>query len=156
VVIEDDAEVAYLLEVILVQAGFDVEVARDGLAGVEAVRRRVPDLTTVELALPDIDGLEVTRRIRAFSGTYVVVVSSRSGEDDILGSFAAGADDYAVKPFRPRELRARFLAGLRRPQERLLVDVALPTPRTPGGRATAAPHLPGDVAEGYRPAGSSS
>jgi DNA-binding response OmpR family regulator len=107
VVIEDDTEVAHLLEVIPIQAGFQLEVAHDGLTGVEAVRRLDPDLTTVELALPGIDGLEATRRIRRFSSTYIVVVTGRSGEDAILGGFEAGADDYTTKPFRPRELRAR-------------------------------------------------
>lgn len=119
VVIEDDPEVAHLLLVILTQAGFDVVVAEDGPSGVEAVRAHQPVVTTVDVALPSFDGLEATRRIRYFSETYIVMVSALTGEADILGGFAAGADDYVCKPFRPRELRSRFMAGLRRPQRRV-------------------------------------
>ncbi|WP_395657628.1 response regulator transcription factor [Nocardioides sp.] len=126
VVIEDDPEVAELLALILSQIGFRPVVTPDGSAGVETVRTHAPVVVTVDLGLPGIDGFEVTRRIRQFSSTYVVMVSARAGEDDILGGFAAGADDYVGKPFRPREVRARLLAGLRRPRQRYAVAQAPP------------------------------
>ncbi|MBZ5740220.1 response regulator transcription factor [Nocardioides mangrovi] len=128
VVIEDDAEVAELLSLILRQTGFRPVVAEDGPSGVEAVRRLAPTIATVDVALPGLDGLEVTRQIREFSSTYLVMVSSLAGEDDILGGFAAGADDYVAKPFRPRELRSRFLAVLRRPPYRFPIAMAAPPP----------------------------
>jgi two-component system, OmpR family, response regulator len=126
VVIEDDPGVAELLSLILRQTGFEPIVAEDGPAGIDAVRRLQPTITTVDVALPGLDGLAVTRTIREFSATYLVMVSSFTGEDDILGGFAAGADDYVAKPFRPRELRSRFMAVLRRPPYRFPVPMAAP------------------------------
>lgn len=131
VVVEDDPAVAELLTLILQQIGFRVVVAVDGLGGIEAVRTHQPALTTVDVALPGVDGLEVTRRIREFSSAYVVIVSTYAGEDDILGGFAAGADDYVAKPFRPREVRSRFLAGMRRPSYRFATAMAEPPAPAP-------------------------
>jgi two-component system OmpR family response regulator len=131
VVVEDDLEVAELLALILAQSGFDPVVVHDGPAGVAAVREHRPAITTVDVALPGLDGLAVTRQVRQFSSTYVLMVSALAGEDDILGGFAAGADDYVAKPFRPRELRSRLLAGLRRPQQRYSAPLAAPPVATP-------------------------
>ncbi|WP_221634033.1 response regulator transcription factor [Nocardioides luti] len=143
VVIEDDPEVAHLLLVILTQAGFDVRVAHDGPSGVEAVRSHEPVVTTVDVALPGFDGFEATRRIRSFSETYIVMVSALTAEADILGGFAAGADDYVGKPFRPRELRSRFMAGLRRPQRRVAhPSYAPPEPVRPARTPYAGPVEP--------------
>lgn len=147
VVIEDDPEVAELLALVLAQSGLAPVVATDGLAGVEAVRTHQPAITTVDVALPGIDGYEVTRRIRQFSSTYVVMVSALTGEDDILGGFAAGADDYVAKPFRPRELRSRFQAGLRRPAQRYAVAQAspvVPLPPAPPAPPTRLVEVDGD------------
>jgi two-component system, OmpR family, response regulator len=130
VVIEDDPEVAELISAILSQAGFDTVVAVDGPSGVEAVRTHEPTITTVDVGLPGLDGLAVTRRIRDFSSTYVVMVTGYAGEDDILGGFAAGADDYVTKPIRPREVRSRLLAVLRRPIHRFPIPMAEP-PQVP-------------------------
>ena len=146
VVIEDDPEVAELLELVLSQTGFRPIVTSEGAAGVEAVRAHRPVLTTVDVGLPGIDGFEVTRQIRQFTSSYIVMVSALTGEADILGGFAAGADDYVAKPFRPRELRARFLAGLRRPTERYPVAQAprvVPVPPQPRP-ATRMVELDGD------------
>ena len=147
VVVEDDPEVAELLALVLAQSGFRPVVAVDGPTGVEAVRLHHPAVTTVDVALPGIDGYEVTRRIREFSSTYVVMVSGLTDEDDILGGFAAGADDYVAKPFRPRELRSRFLAGLRRPPHRYPVAQAgavVPVPPPPPPPPTRLVELDGD------------
>ena len=78
------------------------------------MREHHPILTTLDVSLPGIDGFEVARRIRAFSNTYVIMLSARDEEIDTLMGLDAGADDYLTKPFRPRELRARIEAMLRR------------------------------------------
>jgi DNA-binding response OmpR family regulator len=114
VVIEDDADIRNLLEAILGQAGFTCHSAADGVEGIAAVRDHEPILTTLDISLPGIDGFEVARRIRAFSMTYIVMLSARDEEIDTLMGLDAGADDYLTKPFRPRELRARIEAMLRR------------------------------------------
>lgn len=116
VVIEDDPDIRDLLGVVLGQAGFTVRTAATGAAGVEAVRAHDPLVTTLDVSLPDIDGFEVCRRLRAFSDTYVVMLTARAEEIDALMGLDAGADDYQTKPFRPRELRARVEALLRRPR----------------------------------------
>ncbi|HYP44112.1 MAG TPA: response regulator transcription factor [Propionibacteriaceae bacterium] len=114
VVIEDDADIRNLLEAILGQAGFTCVTTDSGTTGIEAVREHQPILTTLDVSLPGIDGFEVARRIRAFSGTYIIMLSARDEEIDTLMGLDAGADDYLTKPFRPRELRARVEAMLRR------------------------------------------
>ena len=116
VVIEDDADVRNLLEGVLTQAGFEVHTAVDGRAGVEVVRSKQANVVTLDIGLPDIDGFEVLRRIRHFSNAYVVMLTGRTEEPDLLSALNAGADDYIAKPFRPRELRARVAAMMRRPR----------------------------------------
>ncbi|SDD08773.1 response regulator transcription factor [Auraticoccus monumenti] len=114
VIIEDDADVRALLAAILAQAGFDCHAVGSGDEGVDAVREHSPVLTTLDVSLPGFDGLEVARRIRSFSDTYILMLSAKDDEMDVVMGFAAGADDYVTKPFRPRELRARVEAVLRR------------------------------------------
>src|SRR6476661_5696568 len=105
-----------LLEAVLRQSGFEVCSAANGRAGVELVRRQNANVVTVDVGLPDIDGFEVLRRIRNFSDAYVVMLTGRDEEGDVLTAFHGGADDYITKPFRPRELRARLTAVMRRPR----------------------------------------
>jgi DNA-binding response OmpR family regulator len=114
VVIEDDADVRNLLSAILNEAGFVCVPAATGIEGINAVREHEPILTTLDVSLPGIDGFEVARRIRSFSNTYVIMLSARNEEIDTLMGLDAGADDYLTKPFRPRELRARVEAMMRR------------------------------------------
>jgi DNA-binding response OmpR family regulator len=114
VVIEDDADIRNLLEAILGQAGFTCYTAGTGPDGLEAIRHHEPILTTLDISLPGIDGFEVARQIRSFSSTYIIMLSARDEEIDTLMGLDAGADDYLTKPFRPRELRARIEAMLRR------------------------------------------
>ncbi|MBD5787560.1 response regulator transcription factor [Cellulosimicrobium terreum] len=116
VVVEDDPDIRDLLETVLRQAGFATRSAASGHEGVELVRETDPVVTTLDVSLPDIDGFEVCRRIRAVSDTYVVMLTARTDEIDALMGLDAGADDYQTKPFRPRELRARIEALLRRPR----------------------------------------
>jgi DNA-binding response OmpR family regulator len=114
VVIEDDADIRNLLEAILGHAGFATHTAGNGPDGIEAIREHEPVLTTLDISLPGIDGFEVARQIRSFSPTYIIILSARDEEIDTLMGLDAGADDYLTKPFRPRELRARIEAMLRR------------------------------------------
>jgi len=146
VVIEDDADIRFLLEATLAQAGFTVRAAGSGVEGVELVRAHEPMVTTLDISLPDIDGFEVARRIRTFSSTYLVMLTGRAEEIDTLLGLDAGADDYVTKPFRPRELRARIEAMLRRP--RTLVTPAATSPsvaRSSSSAAEAARSAPSPV-----------
>lgn len=117
VVIEDDDDVRNLLDAVLQQAGFEVHSAATGREGVDIVRQRRASVITLDVGLPDIDGYEVMRRIRQFSDAYVVMLSGRDEELDTVTALHGGADDYIVKPFRPRELRARITAMMRRPRQ---------------------------------------
>lgn len=119
VIIEDDADIRMVLEGIFVAAGFTVHAFERGLDGVEGVRTRHPDVVTLDLGLGDIDGFEVARQVRQFSDAYIVILSARTQELDTLLGLEAGADDYVTKPFRPRELRYRVEALLRRPRNRI-------------------------------------
>jgi DNA-binding response OmpR family regulator len=129
-VIEDDPDVSDLLETVLTQAGFTVHTAASGQEGIDLARQHQPALATIDVQMPHMDGLEATRRIREFSSAYIVIISTRSRETDVLAGFDAGADDYVPKPIRPRELRARLAAVARRPPTELL---------RPGSDAPAAP-----------------
>jgi two-component system, OmpR family, response regulator len=116
VVVEDDADVRNLVEAVLREAGFEVHSAAGGREGVDVVRRHDANVVTLDVGLPDIDGYEVLRRIREFSDAYIVMLTARTEELDTLTALHAGADDFLTKPFRPRELRARVAAMLRRPR----------------------------------------
>ncbi|WP_217629078.1 response regulator transcription factor [Sanguibacter gelidistatuariae] len=116
VIIEDDADIRHLLESVLTGAGFHVVATGNGLDGIAAVRTHDPLLTTLDVSMPGIDGLETARRIREFSPTHLVMISARTSEGDALRGLEAGADEYLTKPFRPRELRARIEAALRNPR----------------------------------------
>ncbi|MET3809511.1 response regulator transcription factor [Arthrobacter sp. UYEF3] len=130
VVVEDDADVRNLVEAVLRQSGFEVHSASEGREGVEVVRRREATVVTLDVGLPDIDGYEVLRRIRQFSDAYIVMLTARTDELDTLTALHTGADDFLTKPFRPRELRARVAAMMRRPrhegQRAASPDVAQP------------------------------
>src|SRR6478609_6923114 len=117
VVVEDDEDVRNLVEAVLSQAGFEVHSAAGGREGVDVVRARDASVVTLDVGLPDIDGFEVLRRIRQFSDAYVVMLTARTDELDTLTAFHTGADDFLAKPFRPRELRARVGAMMRRPRQ---------------------------------------
>ncbi|MBT2594436.1 response regulator transcription factor [Arthrobacter sp. ISL-72] len=133
VVVEDDADVRNLLEAVLSQAGFEVYSAAAGRKGVEVVRDHGANVVTLDVGLPDIDGYEVLRQIRQFSDAYVVMLTGRTEEPDLLTALHSGADDYITKPFRPLELRARVAAMLRRPRPRSLQG------RTPAPAPAPAP-----------------
>lgn len=116
VVVEDDRDVGDAISKLLDLAGFDVQVAHTGAEALALVREGHPDLVTLDMTLPDIDGVEVCRQIRTVSDCYVIVISGRTAEVDRLIGLEVGADDYLLKPFSIRELQARVAALFRRPR----------------------------------------
>ncbi len=113
-VVDDEPKIVQLARDYLEHAGFDVLTASEGAAAIEIVRRRRPDLVVLDLGLPGLDGLEVTRELRRDSAIPIVMLTARDDELDKLLGLELGADDYLTKPFSPRELVARVKAVLRR------------------------------------------
>jgi len=118
VVVEDDADTRELIEIVLRRDGIEVAAAEDGESALRLVRELRPDLVTLDVQLPDMEGTEVCRRLREFSDALVMMVTSRTDEVDRLVALDLGADDYLAKPFSPRELTARAGALLRRSRTR--------------------------------------
>jgi DNA-binding response OmpR family regulator len=141
VVIEDDPDIRSLIADVLDQAGFTVHPAGSGIEGLELVRDHKPIVTTLDVSLPGMDGFETARRIRAVSSTYIVMLTARADEIDTLQGLQSGADDYVTKPFRPRELRARIEAMLRRPR-----SIGAPEPATDVASVSGGPTLAPDEA----------
>src|SRR5262249_33278870 len=113
-IIEDDARIADLIEKNLQSAGFECHTSPDGGRALADFARIKPSLVVLDLGLPGIDGLEVTRRIRKESDVPILMVTARTGESDKLLGLEIGADDYVTKPFSTAELVARVRALLRR------------------------------------------
>ena len=113
-VAEDDEKQAELIRLYLEREGWSVMVVHDGRTALERVRRNPPDLVVLDVMMPRMDGLDVTRVLRQETDIPVVMVTARSTEDDLLLGLELGADDYVTKPFSPRELVARVRAVLRR------------------------------------------
>lgn len=116
-IVEDEQEIAQLIEQTLVREGFVCEIANDGLTALELFRQQQPDLVILDLMLPSLDGLEVCTRIRQQpyeKDPYILMLTARGEEIDRVIGLSTGADDYLVKPFSPRELVARVRALLRR------------------------------------------
>jgi DNA-binding response OmpR family regulator len=113
-VVDDERKIAELARDYLEHAGFAVRLAFDGEAGLAAARRDHPDLVVLDLGLPGVDGLDVTRAIRRDSNLPIIMLTARDDELDKLLGLELGADDYLTKPFSPRELVARVRAVLRR------------------------------------------
>lgn len=157
VVVEDDDDIRDLVVHLLGQSGFTVHEAASGAAGVAAVREHDPVVVTVDLGLADIDGYEVTRQVRQFSDAYVVMLTARTEEIETLMGLESGADDYITKPFRPRELRARIEAMLRRPRTPLPAEPPVAAPADQSGRpgrASAPVGPPVTAPADLQPAGS--
>lgn len=114
-VVDDAIEFQTLVADLLRKEGYDVLVSDDGRGALEHARSPL-DLVVLDLTLPDLDGLEVCRRLREMSDAYVVMLTARDEEVDRVMGLKTGADDYITKPFSPRELVARIEARLRRPR----------------------------------------
>jgi DNA-binding response OmpR family regulator len=128
-VVDDERSFARLVASYLERAGYAVECVFDGAAALEAARRAEPDVVVLDLMLPEVDGLEVCRRLRTFSDCYVLMLTARAEEVDRLIGLEIGADDYVTKPFSPRELVARVRAMLRRPRVPVRAPVEEPPRR---------------------------
>ncbi len=115
-VVDDERSLARVVASYLEREGHQVRCVFDGRAAVAASREQAPDLVVLDLMLPDLDGIEVCRRLRTFTDCYIVMLTARTEETDRLIGLSVGADDYMTKPFSPRELVARVRAMLRRPR----------------------------------------
>jgi two-component system KDP operon response regulator KdpE len=112
--VDDEASIQRAVAPLLRSRGFDVEVVGTGRGALQALERSPADLVVLDLGLPDLDGTDVCRRIRASGPTPVIVLSARTSEADKVGALDIGADDYVTKPFGPEELVARIRVALRR------------------------------------------
>ncbi len=113
-VVEDEPSIGEVVTVYLKRAGYQVSVARDGEAALAALAQRLPDLVVLDLMLPKVDGLEITRWLRRRGETPIIMLTARREEHDRIAGLELGADDYVVKPFSPQELVSRVRAVLRR------------------------------------------
>src|SRR5437763_1274866 len=116
-VIDDEPDLVELVRYNLARDGFEVVCACDGRAGMESARHHKPDLVVLDVMMPNIDGLDVCRQLRAdprTSGMPIILLTAKAGEADRIVGLELGADDYVTKPFSPRELVARVKAVLRR------------------------------------------
>jgi two-component system response regulator MtrA len=112
-VVDDDPALAEMLGIVLRGEGFEPAFVADGDAALGAFRREKPDVVLLDLMLPGTDGIEVCRQIRAESGVPIVMLTAKGDTTDVVLGLESGADDYVVKPFKPKELIARVRARLR-------------------------------------------
>lgn len=113
-VIEDEPSIAEVVSLYLRRAGYDVAVAADGQAALEALGQQMPDLVVLDLMLPGVDGMKIARWLRERGDTPIIMLTARREEWDRIAGLEMGADDYVVKPFSPQELVSRVRAVLRR------------------------------------------
>jgi DNA-binding response OmpR family regulator len=113
-VVDDEAPMLQSMRYFLEREGYRVVTAENGTVALRAAGQEHPDLVILDIMLPDIDGLEITRRLRRETGIPIIMVSARGDEIDKVVGLEVGADDYLVKPFGPREFIARVRAALRR------------------------------------------
>ncbi len=113
-VVEDDDDIRDLLGIVLGQMGFAVETAGTGEAGLRSARDILPDLVTLDIGLPDMDGVDVLSKLRTFHDGKIVMLTARGQQSDIDLAMAAGATAYLLKPFRPASLKNELVAVLER------------------------------------------
>ncbi len=113
-VVDDDASLAEMLSIVLRQEGFDSRIVGRGDVALDAFRDYKPDLVLLDLMLPGKDGIDVCKEIRAESGVPIVMLTAKGDTIDVVVGLESGADDYIVKPFKPKELVARVRARMRR------------------------------------------
>jgi DNA-binding response OmpR family regulator len=130
VVVDDEPNIADLVDLYLARDGFRVLKAATGEAGLETIQRHHPRLVVLDVGLPDVDGLEVCRRLRQTSNVPVIFLTARDGEVDRVLGLELGGDDYVTKPFSPAELVARVKAVLRRVDGGAAPDVVQAGPVT--------------------------
>ena len=115
-VVEDEPNLAEVVSLYLRRAGYQVQVISDGEQALQALEQQLPDLLVLDIMLPGIDGLSITRWLRDHSDTPIIMLTARRTEADRIAGLEMGADDYVVKPFSPQELVSRVRAVLRRTQ----------------------------------------
>ena len=113
-VVEDEPSIKEILELYLERGGFQVSSVANGREALEALEASQPDLVVLDLMLPEVDGFEITRRIRSSGDTPIIMLTARRSEVDRIAGLEMGADDYVVKPFSPQEVVSRVRAVLRR------------------------------------------
>jgi DNA-binding response OmpR family regulator len=116
-VVEDERSISEVVTLYLTRSGYQVTAVHDGRAALQALTHQMPDLVILDLMLPEIDGWEITRRIRAEGATPIIMLTARREESDRILGLEMGADDYVLKPFSPQELVSRVRAVLRRAQQ---------------------------------------
>jgi two-component system response regulator MtrA len=116
-IVDDDTALAEMLGIVLRSEGYEPFLCSDGDGALAAFREHKPDLVLLDLMLPGIDGIDVCRQIRAESGVPIVMLTAKTDTIDVVVGLESGADDYVVKPFKPKELVARIRARLRRTEE---------------------------------------
>ena len=134
-VVDDDASLAEMLSIVLRQEGFDSRIVGRGDVALDAFRDYRPDVVLLDLMLPGKDGIDVCKEIRAESGVPIVMLTAKGDTVDVVVGLESGADDYIIKPFKPKELIARIRARVRRndvtPDEGLTIgDVPSTSPAT--------------------------
>jgi two-component system, OmpR family, KDP operon response regulator KdpE len=112
--VDDEVSIQRAVAPLLRSRGYEVNVAGNGTSAMDLISQEPPDLVVLDLGLPDVDGVEVCRRIRAHSTMPIIILSARGGESDKVAALDLGADDYVTKPFGPEELLARIRVALRR------------------------------------------
>ncbi len=113
-IVEDEPNIAEVVSLYMRRAGFQVRLADDGLSAIASLEEQLPDLLILDLMLPGVDGLALTRWLRERSDVPIIMLTARRHEADRIAGFELGADDYVVKPFSPQELVSRVKAVLRR------------------------------------------
>src|SRR5512134_1688389 len=113
-VVEDEASIAEVVSLYLKRAGYSAQIASDGRQAMTFFERRKPDLVILDLMLPEVDGLSLTRWLRERSNVPIIMLTARREEIDRIAGLEMGADDYVVKPFSPQELVSRVRAVMRR------------------------------------------
>jgi two-component system response regulator MtrA len=116
-VVDDDSSLAEMLTIVLRNEGYDTRVCATGDRALESVREFRPDIVLLDLMLPGKDGVDVCRDIRAESGVPIIMLTAKSDTVDVVVGLESGADDYVVKPFKPKELVARIRTRLRKYEE---------------------------------------
>ena len=113
-VVEDEASIAEVVSLYLKRAGYNVQIASDGRQALNLLEKQIPDFVILDLMLPEVDGLSLTRWLRDRSDVPIIMLTARREEIDRIAGLEMGADDYVVKPFSPQELVSRVRAVMRR------------------------------------------
>lgn len=122
ILVEDEQNICDFVSAFLTAQGYQITCCGSGKEAISMIASHVPDLVLLDLGLPDMDGMEVLRRLRSWSGIPVIVISARSGEADKVEALDAGADDYVTKPVGTAELLARIRTAIRHSNRRLTED----------------------------------